>query len=207
MLIKTTVIDDKGNNISDSIRKFKIWDNEKGYLFRSKNFFVKQFEGFKLSEFITNKTDYANMHLLAEKVYKDTNMIAVHTRGKSSPADLCDIAYMLKLRERTAREFINRMMVKGLIAKVTVNVEEQTEVQYYLSPLFFMSNKYLSPFLYMLFRKQLDPYLQPWAISALNEAGNLIDKTAIVQETLSETANVRNELKDKVVRFTTGKIN
>ncbi len=122
---------------------------------------------------MTNKTDYANMHLLAEKIYKDTNMIGVHTRGRSRPADMTDIAVVLGLRERTAREFNDRMMIKGLIAKVTVNVEEHIEVHYYINPLFFMSNKYLSPFLYMLFHNQLDPYLKPWAISALNAAANI----------------------------------
>ena len=176
MFIKRTIGDDNGAAVKETVNTFKVWDDEKGYLFRSRNFFVKQFNEFRLSEFVPNKTDYANLHILAENIYKDTNMIATRIKKKVHPADIIDISNILDLRERTAREFIDRMMQKGLIAKAVVNCEERIETHYFLNPLFFMSNKYLSPFLYMLFRNQLEPFLKPWALQMLNEAANLKDK-------------------------------
>lgn len=175
MIRKQQILDKHGKIVSEGARTFKIWDDEKGYLFEAKNQFVKSYPGRKLSEFVTNKADYANLHILAENIFKDTNMIAVKTRNIARPAEIADIGKLIGLCERRARQFIDRMMQKGIIAKATVNTEERIEAQYYFNPLFFMSSKYLSPQLFMMFREQLRPYLKEWAWTALNEAANLKD--------------------------------
>jgi len=175
MIKKQQILDGKNKVISEGSRKFKIWDEEKGYLFEAKNQFVKSFPGRKLSEFITNKSDYANLHIMAENIFKDTNMIAVKAKNIARPANVEDMGKLAGLCDRRMRQFIDRMMQKGVIAKATVNTEERIETHYYLNPLFFMSSKYLSPHLFMMFREQLRPYLKEWAWKVLNEAANLKD--------------------------------
>jgi hypothetical protein len=175
MIKKQQIIDSKNKVISEGSRQFKIWDEDKGYLFEAKNHFVKSFSSRKLSEFITNKSDYANLHILAENIFKDTNMIAVKTKNIARPASIEEIGKVIGLCERRAKQFIERMMQKGLIAKSIINTEERIETHYYLNPLFFMSSKYLSPYLFMMFREQLKPYLKGWAWNTLNEAANLKD--------------------------------
>lgn len=173
MIKQNRYISEQGDIISESSRIFKIWDDEKGYLFRAKNYFVKTFTDIHLSEFVKNKTDFANLHLLAENIYKDTNMIAIKKNGNVYPAGIADIAMLIGLCERRTKSFIERMMQKGIIAKSIVNTKERIEIQYYLNPIFFMSNKYLSPHLFVLFRDQLKPFLKDWAWMALNDAANL----------------------------------
>jgi len=192
MVKKHQILDSKGKVVSEGAKKFKIWDDEKGYLFEAKSQFVKSYPGRKLSEFIENKLDYANLHILAENVFKDTNMVAVKTKNIARPADIADIGELIELCDRRAGQFIDRMMQKGIVAKATVNTEERVETHYYLNPLFFMSSKYLSPQLFMMFREQLRPYLKNWAWAALNEAANLKDigteKTQKVESPLLEKA-------------------
>jgi hypothetical protein len=175
MYKRETIIDGKGAIVSDGAKKFNIWDDEKGYLFEAKSHFVKSYPGRKVSEFVGNKLDYANLHILAENIFKDTNMIAVKTKNIARPASIDDISVLVGLCNRRAGQFVDRMMQKGIVAKATVNTEERIETHYYLNPLFFMSSKYLSPQLFMMFREQLKPYLKEWAWKVLNEAANLKD--------------------------------
>jgi hypothetical protein len=173
MIKQSRYISEHGEIISEGARIFKVFDDEKGYLFRAKNFFVRTFSDIKLSEVVKNKTDFANLHILSENIYKDTNMIAVRENGNIRPATVNDIGSLIGLCDRRAKDFVDRMMQKGIIAKLIVNSEERVELQYYLNPLFFMSNKYLSPQLFVLFREQLKPFLKEWAWKALNDAANL----------------------------------
>jgi len=81
---------------------------------------------------------------------------------------------MIRLCERNTKDFVKRMIDLGIMAKAIVNSNEQIDVQYYLNPLYFLSSKYLSPGLYMLFRKQLDDHLPQWVIKKFNECINSI---------------------------------
>ena len=170
MIKKHQILDGKNKVVSEGSKQFKIWDDEKGYLFEAKSHFVKSYPGRKLSEFVGNKLDYANLHILAENIFKDTNLIAVKTKNIARPATIEDIGILVGLCGRRTGQFIDRMMQKGIIAKATVNTEERIEMHFYLNPLFFMSSKYLSPQLFMMFREQLRPYLKEWAWKVLNEA-------------------------------------
>jgi len=196
MIEQKRYINEHGQVISEGSRTFKVFDDEKGYLFRSKNYFVKSYSDIKLSEFLNNKSDFTNISLLSETIYKDTNMIAVTERNISRPASMEDISKIIGLCDRRAKQFIDRMTQKGVLAKATVNTQETITVQFYISPLFFMSNKYLSPFLFMLFREQLKPYLKPWAWKTLNDAANLKDVGLKIVPAPAET--VENPLKKKV---------
>jgi len=199
MIKREQILDNNGKVVSEGAKKFKIWDDEKGYLFQAKEQFVKKFSDTKLSDFVKNKLEYANLHILAENIFRDTNMIAVKTRNIARPADMPDISMLIGLCERRTRQFLDRTMLKGIIAKTIINTEERIETQYYLNPLFFMSNKYLSPFLFMMFREQLKPYLKEWAWQALNEAANLRDID--VKALKVEPEKVENPLAEKVLEI------
>jgi predicted transcriptional regulator len=109
------------------------------------------------------------MHLLAESLYKDTNMIYYKRNKKYYPADIDDIATIIGLNQRNAKDFISRMMQLGIIAKVIVNSQESIQIQYYVNPLYFNTAKYLSPSLYMLFYKQLNKHLPDWVIAKYHD--------------------------------------
>jgi hypothetical protein len=170
-LVKTErIIDDStGLVIRQSNYHYNIFDNEKGYLFKNRTSYIKGYQGIKLSRVISNKTDYANMHILAENLYKDTNMICYKRNKKYYPADIEQIAIILNMTERYTREFIQRIIRLGILAKVTVNTNKTKQIQYHVNPLYFNTSKYLSHMLYMLFRKQLDNHLPIWVIERFNE--------------------------------------
>ena len=166
--IKKLLIDDYGVVIKDNSYELKLWDNDKGYLFKPSANYIKGYQGIKLSNILQNKADYANMHLLAECLYKDTNMISVYCNHHYRPADIDDMESVTGLNERHTKEFINRMIIIGVIAKVNILCNECLVTQYHVNPLYFTTNKYLSPALYMMFKKQLDGVLKPWIIARFN---------------------------------------
>lgn len=166
---RVTNIDDDGVIVNTKDYKYTIFDNDTGYLFMNKANFIKSYQGIKLSSILKNKLDIANMYLLAENIYKNTNMICSIKKKKKVPASITDMAKMIDLCERNAKEFVDRMMQLGIMAKVVVNTHETIQIQYHINPLYFNSNKYISPALYMMFRKQLDDHLPTWVIRKFNE--------------------------------------
>jgi len=170
MIKRSQLIDDEtGLIVSTNDFKYTIFDNDKGYLFGTKKAYIKSYQGIKLSSVISNKADYANMHLLGENLYKDTSMIAVKRNRKVYPAEVKEMSQIIGLNERYTKEFVQRMMELGVIAKLVINTKETIQVQYHANPLYFTSSKYISPALYMMFRKQLDEHLPAWAIQRFNE--------------------------------------
>ena len=105
-------------------------------------------------------------------MYQNTNLICYRKNKKYFAADVKDISRILNMSHRRVREFVERMMSKSLIAKAIINTEERIEVQYYVNPLYFHSSKYISPFLYMLFRKQLDKHLPAWVVKKFHDYTN-----------------------------------
>ena len=127
-----------------------------------------------ISDKVSDFADIGRLHVLAENTYADTNMIAYYKNKKYYPAGIKEISEMIRLCERNTKDFLKKMIDLGIMAKAIVNSNEQIDIQYYLNPLYFLSSKYLSPGLYMLFRKQLDEYLPQWVIKKFNECINSI---------------------------------
>jgi hypothetical protein len=165
----TTIDESDGVVIGSKDYKYTIFDNDKGYLFKNKAYYIKGYQGIRLSDVVRNKGDYANVHLLAEHLYKDTNMIAVRRNKKYYPADIRDMYLFLDMCEKRFKEFLDRMMQIGIIAKAVINTKESLQIQYHVNPLYFNTSKYISPALYMMFRKQLDEHLPDWVVRRFNE--------------------------------------
>lgn len=166
---RTTIIDEDGVEIHRKDYKYCIFDNDKGYLFKNKAYYVKGYQDMRLSDAVKNKGDYANMHLLAEHLYKDTNMIAIYRSKKYHPANIRDMCKMLNMCEKRFKQFLDRMIKIGIIARAEIITKDSVQVQYHVNPLYFNTSKYLSPALYMMFRKQIDDHLPEWVIRRFNE--------------------------------------
>lgn len=175
MYKRITTIDEDGVILNTKDFKYTIFDDEKGYLFKNRSYYFKGFKvDNRLSDKVSDFADIGRLHVLAENTYADTNMIAYYKNKKYYPAGIKEISEMIRLCERNTKDFVKRMIDLGIMAKAIVNSNEQIDVQYYLNPLYFLSSKYLSPGLYMLFRKQLDEHLPQWVINKFNEYINTI---------------------------------
>jgi hypothetical protein len=200
-IIKTDT--ETGQRLGDSKQLYNFYDREKGYLFRPNSYYVRSFTGIRLSDTIKNKADLANAHILSENIYKDTNMIAYTRNRFVYPADVPQIAAMINVCERRTKEFLVRMQQLGVVKKFIGNTENRTEIQYYMNPLYYMSNKRLQPFMYMLFRDQLNPYLNKNAREWLNEAANLKNFDGTIEEVFpvtKKTEIVPGSLKERATK-------
>lgn len=165
------VDDESGVVINTKDFKINIFDPHKGYLYKSKAKSVRVFPDSRLSEVLDNKVEIANVYILSESIYKDTNMICVYRNKQYYPASEEDMAKMLGLSMRWFRPFLKKIIDKGIIAKVTSTTEGERVTFYCFSPMYFMGGKYLSASLYMLFKKQLDRVLPVWVIEKFNQCG------------------------------------
>jgi len=139
------------------------FDDKKGYLFWNQTSFVKTFQDVELPVGL-RKVDIANLFLLSKKVYRNTNMIGYRGVGNSPrPMTIRQMADVIKDTERHTTTFIKRMIKCRIIAKVDVKIGDDKTVQYYFNPIYFFSSNRLSPNLYALFQKDLDPFLTNYA--------------------------------------------
>lgn len=202
---QTSTIDtDTGEELGNKKRKIEIF-NEEGLLFWANKYFVKQFSEISLSEHIGTGEDFRRVHILAEKIYKSTNTISVReSTRKVRPADIEDISKMVKLNIRRTKEFLNRMILKQVIAVRIDKVGDIVSEKYVLNPIFFFSAKRLSPDLYFLFQESLDCYLHPKSRQFFHDMGNIKDD--IQKSVKKPNKRITNPLKERVNQvLTTGR--
>ena len=172
---RITDIDENGEIIGQKKIKFKIFDDEKGYLFWAKKYGVKQYSDIKLSEVVNDMQDYCRCHLLAEHIYKDTNTVCVRINSRSiRQADIDDICNIVKLSYRRTRDFLTRMIKVRVLAERSITSGDTTTISYVFNPLFFNSSKWISPDLYFTFKDALDSYLPYWVKQRYHEYGNIV---------------------------------
>jgi len=171
---RTTDIDtETGQVYKNKTIRFSNFNIDKGYLFRSKNQSTKTYTDLKLSETIKDISDYTKCHLLAEHIYKDTNMVAARFKKEIRAADIEDISDIVGLSYKRTREFLSRMRKLHIIAEREDRVGDLISVKYYFNPLYFCSSKYLNPDLYFLFQDMIDCYIPGWARQKFHEVGNI----------------------------------
>lgn len=143
--------------------------NDKGYLFKTKVRFVREFcDQDYPAEMSVN--DIGRFDLLCKKIYKDTNMLVEYTRAGIVPAGIKDISNTIQLAERQSRTYIHKLISLGLINKVNIKSERGIEIQYYVNPLYRHNGARLNLNLYLIFREQLDHVLPPWVKKQFAEA-------------------------------------
>jgi hypothetical protein len=167
--------DDDGVQIGNKNISIVLFDNQKGYMFRGKNLYVKQYQDIKLSDVVSNLDDYCKIHLLAENIYKDTNCIAVRvSQRKVRMADIEDISKIVNLSIRRTKDFLTRVKKLHIIAERTDSIGNIVSAKYVFNPLFFNTSKYLSAELYFLFQESIDCYLPTWVTKRFHEYGNIV---------------------------------
>ena len=174
MIRKITDTGDTGEIFNIRKIQYNIFDEEKGYLFRAKNFNIKQYQDFKLSNVVKDDSDFCKIHKLAEHIYKDTNTICIRISNRRvRVADIEDISKIINLSHKRTRDFITRMKKLHIIAERVDNVGDMISTKFVFNPLIFSSNKYLSADLYFLFQESLDCYLPGWVTKRFHEYGNI----------------------------------
>jgi len=166
---------ESGKELSNKRKRIDVF-NEEGFLFWANKYFRKQFADVNLSDYIGTGEDFRRVHILAEKIYKNTNTISIRESArKVRPADIDDVSMLIGLNIRRSKEFIARMVKAHVIALRTDRVGDTISEKYVINPIFFFSAKRLSPDLYFLFQESLDTYLHPNTIQEFHTRGNIID--------------------------------
>lgn len=139
----------------------KRFDPEKGYLWRNKGSGAKTFFDVPYPEKMS-MIDRGRMATLAKYIWSDTNMLGYRGHGRIKPYDVKGIGKIVKLNEKQAQSFLNRMIKLGIIKKIEVPFGEELETQYYVNPLYYFVGPRLSANLYALFHRELEYYLPEW---------------------------------------------
>jgi hypothetical protein len=175
MIVKKQFIDDTGEHIGDKVTYVEVF-NEDGFLFWANKHFRKQFADINLSDYIGTGEDFRRVHILAEKIYKNTNTISIRESSrKVRPADIEDVSRLIGLNIRRTKEFISRMVKAHVMALRTDKVGDMVSEKYVINPVFFFSAKRLSPDLYFLFQESLNKHLSARTIQEFHSRGNIVD--------------------------------
>lgn len=142
----------------ESCRTSKVtyFHEDKGYLFMINRKKVSSFPEFDFPEGLPD-SDIGKLYWLAKHTHTNSNLIFYRSHNSIKPATISQMAKYIKLSERRATIFINKMIKKRILGLVTVKVGESTEAQYYINPLYFFNGKWLSSNLYFLFHDDLKP--------------------------------------------------
>jgi hypothetical protein len=158
------IIDEHGQIVRETQREIPAYfDDAEGYLLWPRKNHGKHYRDTPFPAGMSFM-DIGRMTVLSESMWSNTNMLGVKGQGGVKPFDLTDIAKVLKVAERQSYRFVDRMLKLGVMAKVKVMGNGESEIQYYINPLYFFGGKRLPLSLYLLFRKQLDAVLPTWVI-------------------------------------------
>jgi hypothetical protein len=140
------------------------FDEERGYLFWNQKNHATQFADVDFPEAMS-MMDRGRLATLAKRIWANTNCIGKRSRDQEKrfePCDLDDIAEILGIAPRYAKEWLDRMVKMEVMAVSLVTVGQYTDTHYYINPIYFFSSDRLPLNLYLLFRRQLDKVLPDW---------------------------------------------
>lgn len=156
---------------SQSISRFKYFDEEKGYLFWPNKQAVKMHKGFSLPDDLSD-SDVARTYRLSLATHTNSNLICYRSDKSIKPMQLKVMSRYLGTSLRQTVAFVNRMIARHIIGKVKVTVGNGSEIQYYLNPIYFFNGKWLNCNLYLLFKTDLDAFLPEWVKAAFDVENN-----------------------------------
>ena len=161
---KTMYIDEQTGEIVGQKSRYvgNRFDPEKGYLFRNQAGGFSQFYDVPFPPEMTD-IEIGRMTRLAKKMWGKTNMIGYRGNGGVKPYDIDGMARIIGLERRQTYSFIKKMIDLGVMAKVKIESHGKVDYQYYINPLYYNSSNRISLNLYLIVRRQLDPYIPAWA--------------------------------------------
>lgn len=160
---QTRLVDTRtGEVVKEGVTHFPAYfDEEKGYLLWPRKNFAKQFADIDFPKDMS-MLDRGRMATLAKRIWSNTNMLGYRSHGQLRPYDVDGIGEAIELSPRYAREWVDKMVDLGVLARVDVTLCGNTETQYYVNPIYFCSSTRIPLNLYLIFRKSLDLHLPAW---------------------------------------------
>lgn len=138
--------------------KKKMIDNmftqDGGYRIPTNKTSWKRFPGVDFPADFT-KVDRANMDILADHMWSNSNMLGYRGHGGIKAYDIPGIAKLLECSVRQAERFIKKMKSLGLIAQVKKEINDYVEIQYYLNPIYYCGVERINDTLYALFATEI----------------------------------------------------
>lgn len=163
MIKKWTYYDQKSGEVFCEKKQYvnPAFNEEKGYLFWNRKDSSKTFKEIHFPDKMSWE-DIGRLTVLTKYIFSNTNMLGYRGNGCVKPYGVTKIAEIIKLSEQRTGRYLSKLIGLGVMAKVKVTIQDKTEYQYYINPLYFFSSNYMPLNLYLLFRKQLDNYLPTW---------------------------------------------
>lgn len=162
MIKRTMIIGSQGEVHAIQEKNFApVFDEEKGYLFWARKSFSKSFHDVDFPEEM-NDLEIGRMARLAKRIWSNTNMLGYRGNGGVRPYSIEMIADILKMKQRQAYRFIEKMVKLGVMARVKVDTGGNKETHLYVNPIYFSSTNRIPLNLYLIFRRQLDEVFPDW---------------------------------------------
>lgn len=136
-----------------------LWKNN-GAMLRPREYHSKFRQDIKLSDIVDNKKYLLYIYILSEHIYKNTNVISID--GKF--ANLENIAEVLKLSTRKAKDFLKFAESKQIIKQMNNVVDCKKKGFYAFNPVYVNSCKYIDIDLYLTFKDTLDDLFPNWIV-------------------------------------------
>lgn len=160
--------DNAGRMIKSNKKTITYFDDEQGYLFRLNKEAIKVFRGCGLPRYLT-ESETARIYRLSLTMHKGSNLVCYRSGNVVKSMNIARMAHYLYISDRQATTFVNRMIDRRIIGKVTVSVGNSSDIQYYINPIYFFAGKWLNYNLYFLFKADLDQILPNWVKEKFNQ--------------------------------------
>jgi len=137
--------------------------NEYGYLFKSNANKATTYSFISLPEELSD-SDLGKVYRLKNSIEKNSNMLRIRKSKGYYPMQRDDFEKIWGLKKRRTNGLLNKLINLGVIAKITIEVEFDVRVQFYMNPLYFHNGSRINPTLYNIFSEQLRPYFPQWVV-------------------------------------------
>jgi hypothetical protein len=184
-VLTTRIDEDTGEVLSERKNEYKskIWQDGKGAMIKFRNYHKKLYSDIRLCDVIENKPDLFKTYFLVENIYKDTNIVYCRkSKTVFKPATEKDIANMFGITEKKTKEYLSRVSKLGVIAKITVDIDNVKYISYAFNPVFVNSCKYINNTLYLLFKPYVDNYCPEWIKQKYEEANRKYDDNLYIAD-------------------------
>ena len=142
---------------------FDRFQDAKGYKLYISRLSVKCFKGQGLPDTLT----WAERGRIAELATHMTydNLLFYRSDNDVKPLTPAHMAEILDMSDRGIHRFLNAMIKEGVIGKRNIYIDSVPYLGYFINPSYFFAGKWLTPQLYLLFKRDMDRYLPSWVIT------------------------------------------
>lgn len=162
MRIKTVIINDDGEVISDKEKHCSDILNDDGYRFPYNKAGASLFSDVLFPKEMTD-AEIGKMTRLSKLMIGKTNMLGYRKNRRIMAYTAQEIANIVGMCDRRGINFVSKMVRLRVIQRVNINGDNQ----YYINPAYFMAcGQRLSLDLFLLFRNELLPLLPKWVINS-----------------------------------------